>query len=85
MKCNRVDCFAYSVQEANRCSALTNTRGCKFYKSKTELKAQRDALTGKGKPYYEAARTAKENKILAKLLKGEDDDRNVDQIEPEDN
>ena len=84
MRCRQTDCFAYDVAELNACSALTDIRGCKFYKSKQQLRRQKEALIEKGKPYYEAARTAAENKILAMLLKGEDDDRDVDQIEPED-
>lgn len=75
MKCTRVDCFAHDVTERNGCSALVSIRNCAFYKSKAELEAQRKILIGKGKPYYEAAKTAAENRILLKLLKGEDDER----------
>ena len=84
MRCRQTDCFAYNVAELNSCSALMDTKGCKFYKTKRALLAQKESLIQKGKPYYEAARTAAENKALAKLLKGENDDRDVDQVEQED-
>ena len=84
MRCRQRDCFAFDIRESNSCSALTETKGCKFYKTREQLRRQKEALIEKGKPYYEAARTAADNVALAKLLKGGDDDGDMDQVEPED-
>lgn len=75
MRCTRIDCFAYDVRERNGCSALISVQRCNFYKTKTELEEQKKMLIAKGKPYYEPAFTAAENKILYKLLKGESNER----------
>ncbi len=69
MECNRKDCFAFTVLEQNQCAALTDTTECHFYKSRELHERQRAELKAKGKPYYEAAKTAKDIKILAELLK----------------
>ena len=76
MRCTRAECFAYSVKEVNCCSALTTVEvKCKFFKTKAAHADQKTELIGKGKPYYEPAKTYVELMILKRLLDGEDDGR----------
>ena len=76
MRCTRAECFAFSVIETNNCTALTEVEvKCKFYKTKVALALQKQELMDKGKPYYEAAKSFKEAKILRQLLGSEEDGR----------
>ena len=76
MRCTRVECFAYSLKEQNCCTALTTVEvKCKFYKTKACHASQKQDLIGKGKPYYEPAKTYTELLLLKRLLGREDDER----------
>ena len=79
MRCTRVECFAYSLKEQNCCTALTTVEvKCKFYKTKACHEWQKQDLIGKGKPYYEPAKTYNELLLLKRLLGREDDGREDD-------
>lgn len=76
MRCTRAECFAFSVKEINCCAALTKVEvKCEFYKTKAAQATQKEELIGKGKPYYEPARTYTELIRLKRLLGSEDDGR----------
>ena len=70
MKCDRTDCFAYNPAENNNCSALTKTKGCKFYKTVETMKAQEDELKEGGHPVYRPSVTRQDQRILKALLNG---------------
>lgn len=72
MKCTKASCFAFEPKMGNNCDALhTVEMPCGFYKTKEELKMQRDALRLKGKPYYNPAKNKREMRVLEVLLKDE--------------
>ena len=69
MKCPKAECFAYNPSFENNCSALHITEwDCRFYKTKEELRIQRERLMRMGKPYYKASTTPSEAKLLEVLL-----------------
>ena len=68
MKCERTDCFAYDPAEKNNCSALTKTKGCKFYKTVETMKAQEDELKEGGHHVYRPSVTRQDQRILKALL-----------------
>lgn len=70
MKCVRTDCFAFNPAEKNNCSALTKTKGCKFYKTVETMKREEEELRESGHPVYRPSVTRQDQRILKELLNG---------------
>lgn len=68
MRCTREDCFAYDPVQSNRCSALDDTEGCTFYKTKEQIRREESALREDGHPVYRPSVTRNDQRILKALL-----------------
>ena len=71
MKCNRVDCFAYSPVQSNNCSILTSCKNCNFYKTMEQIGREEEALRSSGHPVYRPSVTRQDQRILKALLSGD--------------
>lgn len=82
MKCERVDCFAYNPVQNNNCSALEDTRCCKFYKTMEQIRREEHALRSNGHPVYRPSITRNDRRLLQALLKADEihqcENRDVD-------
>lgn len=78
MKCSRNNCFAWSPVFGNNCSILTDTKGCRFYKTKDQLRREEEALKGSGHPVYQPSVTRQERRLLSALLRSDGQDGRMD-------